>query len=268
MHERDLRFGLLSAAVLVLVATAVLAFGTDPSRMLGGDAGEYQRYATNLVDHGVYSLQEAPPYAPSIYRPPGYPVFLATLRVVGGESLLLVRVVQFMLLGVLAFLVYAIAQRLSDRRAARFGALLCLTYLPFVWLARMHMSEVVATVLVTLTVYTLMRTMRTPPPTLRQYAVVGVLLGFTGLVRPLFALAAGPILIGVLLQRPVHNQLNQADGSYPGRRRGAWHGCHTCALDNPELRAHRELRAVRWWRRHRGAGVRDAVRRHDWLQPR
>lgn len=199
MHERDLRFGLLSAAVLVLVATAVLAFGTDPSRMLGGDAGEYQRYATNLVDHGVYSLQEAPPYAPSIYRPPGYPVFLATLRVVGGESLLLVRVVQFMLLGVLAFLVYAIAQRLSDRRAARFGALLCLTYLPFVWLARMHMSEVVATVLVTLTVYTLMRTMRTPPPTLRQYAVVGVLLGFTGLVRPLFALAAGPILIGVLL---------------------------------------------------------------------
>jgi 4-amino-4-deoxy-L-arabinose transferase-like glycosyltransferase len=152
------------------------------------------RYATNLVDHGVYSMQEAPPYAPSMYRPPGYPVFLAILRVAGGDSLLLVRVVQFMLLGVLAFLVYAITHRLSDRRTARLSALLCLTYLPFVWLARMHMSEVLATVSVTLTVFTLMRAQ-----TLRQYLLVGALLGGTGLVRPVFALAAGPILIGIFL---------------------------------------------------------------------
>jgi hypothetical protein len=80
------------AAILVAVACGLLALGLrwyfvvhaqilQPVYLDGdwGDAGEYYRYAWNLVHHGIFSLD--PPSTPvpesDGYRDPGYPVFLA-----------------------------------------------------------------------------------------------------------------------------------------------------------------------------------------------
>ena len=189
-----MRFGLLCGAILGLECLAVLAFGTDPHHILGGDGPEYRRYATNLVEHGVFSRADAPPYEPSVYRTPGYPVFLAGVQIAAGDSLLVFRLVQFALLGVLATIVWAIARRVADVRTGQIAALLCLTYLPFLWLTRFHLTEIVASVLVASIVLLLLHAAR-----LWQYVLVGVLLGVTGLVRPIFALAVVPIFAAIVL---------------------------------------------------------------------
>src|SRR3989344_9578370 len=45
----------------------------------GGDSPGYMLLAKNLVEHGVFSLSDAPPYIPSNIRTPGYPLFLALI---------------------------------------------------------------------------------------------------------------------------------------------------------------------------------------------
>lgn len=45
----------------------------------GGDSSGYMILAKNLVEHGVFSLSDVSPYAPSNIRTPGYPLFLAAV---------------------------------------------------------------------------------------------------------------------------------------------------------------------------------------------
>jgi len=51
------------------------------------------------------------------------------------------------LLGVLAWLIYQIAQRVAGAREAHMAAFACVLYLPFVWLTNMELTETLATVL-------------------------------------------------------------------------------------------------------------------------
>src|SRR5437588_13131929 len=88
--SHDYRFGLMAAALLAAEAVAILLTTSD--HILGVDGIYYARYAKNLVDHGAFSLSASPPWEPSAYRTPGYPLFLAALRLIGGNSVLIVRV--------------------------------------------------------------------------------------------------------------------------------------------------------------------------------
>jgi len=53
---------------------------------LRADAGQYAQYAANLVEHGVHSLSTQDPPPPDSFRSPGYPLFLAMCRLLGGGS--------------------------------------------------------------------------------------------------------------------------------------------------------------------------------------
>lgn len=53
---------------------------------LRADAGQYAQYASNLLEHGVHSLSTQNPPPPDSYRSPGYPLFLALCRLLGGGS--------------------------------------------------------------------------------------------------------------------------------------------------------------------------------------
>ena len=190
-------FAAASGALLLVIAGAALLLTSDHRHeVLGGDGPEYGRYAKNLVDHGVYSSESAPPYQPTLGRTPGYPLFLAAVRLVAGDSVLAVRLVQFALLGLLAALVFAIAMRVSGRREARLAALMTLTYLPLIWLARFQLTEVLASVLACAAVLLVLpaRDGRSEP---LRFAAVGVLLGFLSLVRPGYGLIAVPLAVGI-----------------------------------------------------------------------
>ncbi|MCK5942953.1 MAG: glycosyltransferase family 39 protein [Planctomycetes bacterium] len=78
---------LVSIVVVIAAALRVAFVSTaDVQSPLRVDAGQYAQYAHNLVEHGVYSLATATPPAPDSFRSPGYPLFLALCRALGGEQ--------------------------------------------------------------------------------------------------------------------------------------------------------------------------------------
>jgi 4-amino-4-deoxy-L-arabinose transferase-like glycosyltransferase len=82
--ERAVLVGIVVAVAVALrwgfVATAHVP---NPLR---ADAGEYAQYAQNLVEHGVFSLSTVEPPPPDSFRSPGYPMFLAACRLLGGSG--------------------------------------------------------------------------------------------------------------------------------------------------------------------------------------
>jgi 4-amino-4-deoxy-L-arabinose transferase-like glycosyltransferase len=173
----------------------------DP--ILGGDGAEYERYATNIVDHLAYSNALSAPYFASVFRTPGYPLFLALFRLLDPNSWVLVRCAQFALLGLTAFLTYRLSLFVTTRRVALISAVLCATFLPFVWLATYQLTEILATFLATAVVFLIFRaragTAGSEKRTLRRYAALGAVTGLLSLVRPedglVVALIAGGLFV-------------------------------------------------------------------------
>src|ERR1043165_7069136 len=63
-----------------------------------GDSIGYEQIARNVLEHHVYSHLDEPPFAPTLVRLPGYPLFLAAIySVFGHTNNTAVRVVQALL---------------------------------------------------------------------------------------------------------------------------------------------------------------------------
>lgn len=82
-------FWLLSAAIVVLalVLREQYVLQANVLKPLGGDSGEYVRYAGNILQ-GYFGSGDAP----DAFRPPGYPAFIALLDALGGQYRALVHV--------------------------------------------------------------------------------------------------------------------------------------------------------------------------------
>lgn len=61
------------------------------------DSHAYEKLAANLLDHGTYTWQESPPYIPTAYIPPGYPLFIAAIYGFSGRNPWNVIAVQLIL---------------------------------------------------------------------------------------------------------------------------------------------------------------------------
>lgn len=83
------------------------------------DCGEYHTLARNLVEHGVFSQSEAPPFVPDTWRTPGYPLFLAAIMLIVGKSPVALILFQQLLAVVNVLLVFRVArEKMSNSRAA------------------------------------------------------------------------------------------------------------------------------------------------------
>lgn len=199
-------YGLL---FLCLAPQAVCVwYVSDRSRIMGGDGEEYQFLAWNVLRQGVYSNAPAlgvPPYEPSVDRSPGYPLFLAVIYALLGDSLLAVRGSQLLLTFVTACIVYTLARELVDRSAALVAGLLTATYAPFVFSAMYHLTETLAALLVASFVL-LVVTCRKGNGRPRDAAAAGVVAGYLALVRPSFVLLpllALPLLLSLERHLPL-----------------------------------------------------------------
>jgi 4-amino-4-deoxy-L-arabinose transferase-like glycosyltransferase len=200
-----LRRSTFVAALTVILALEGLAslLLTHEGRhnILGGvDGAIYERYARNLAYHGVFSSATTQPYSPSVFRTPGYPAFLALLHLVGGNSLLLVRAVQIGLIGVTALFIYLLAAAVASPLVARISALLCMTYLPLLWLARQHLTDVLATAVAAAIVLLAVRaTQAGYGRSFARFAAIGALSAVAGLVRPELAGIVAVVGLGALV---------------------------------------------------------------------
>jgi 4-amino-4-deoxy-L-arabinose transferase-like glycosyltransferase len=192
---------------LILVALEAVVFlvglGTDNAPIGGGDAPDYNQLAHNLLLHGTYSSAVSRPFLQNIVRAPGYPVVLLIFYFLaihlGVGELLMVRMCQFAMVAITAWLVYALGRELGEERAARIAGLLTASYLPLLGLASYELTEVATCLLTTLAVLLLVRAMRRPQGSLATVCGLGLTLAALTYVRPDFAPIAVIVVIALLL---------------------------------------------------------------------
>lgn len=114
---------LLAGSVLVHTAVLFAAFAKtdaiDGYALRSLDCGEFYTVARNLVEHGLFSQSEAPPFKPDTWRTPGYPLFLAAIMLLFGKSPVALVLVQQLLAVANVLLVYRAARGwMNDSRAA------------------------------------------------------------------------------------------------------------------------------------------------------
>ncbi len=160
------------------------------------DAREYYQLAENLLEHGRFSLAEHPPLVPDTWRTPGYPLFLAAVRLVAGPDPARLVCTQQLLAIANVLLVYGIARRTLTQRRAAGAALLCLVepYHLFYSLWLLATTWFVTLILLTwLAWISAQRRQRW-----LDWALAGALIGLTVLTRPVAILFPAALLMGLL----------------------------------------------------------------------
>lgn len=160
-----------------------------------GDAREYVLLGQRLVAGQCYCLWGAG--HPTTYRTPGFPLFLAAVFAVVGNSTLAARLALSVVGAATCVITGLIARELFGARAALVAGLIAATYpqlfINDAWLY----SESLATFLFASSCLAVMRVVRRPPGW--RWLGVGVLLGLTALTRPNGVYALGATLACVAL---------------------------------------------------------------------
>ncbi len=123
------------------VGWAVYASANHPETMVSPDTPSYVDSAEALAETGAFreSVSSA---EPMFVRTPGYPAFLAVLRLLGLTSVRAVTVAQAVLGVVLTLLVYRLGRQLSDSPATALVAALLCAFSPLVlWSSTSVLTE-------------------------------------------------------------------------------------------------------------------------------
>lgn len=179
---------LIVALVCVEALVLIVFFGLSKWPVTGGDGPDYDGLATNLIHNFTFSKAHEPPYEASVFRTPGYPLFVAAVYLLTGGSFLGLRIAQYGLLAATAVLLYKLGVKFVNRSAALIGAVLCATYPPFVFEAAYHLTETLSTFLAVLFVWLLGRTPPLSNITSKRALAIGLVGGAGSLVRPSFGL--------------------------------------------------------------------------------
>ncbi len=195
------KFGLLLFLIVCVEAFVILIlFNQSGSNLIGGDAWFYHQTAINLLQDGSFSLlNENNILEPTMAKPPGYAFFLSFIYFLSGNSIIAVRIVQFILFWLIALGIYRLAKHFVDEKTSRISAILSVTYLPLVFLNIYHLSEVLATALVVWIVCKAIDWRESD----NKFDVISTasLFGFLALVRPNWALLAIPIFGMIFLSK-------------------------------------------------------------------
>jgi 4-amino-4-deoxy-L-arabinose transferase-like glycosyltransferase len=185
---------LLLVVLLAVFAAGLAMFGISPTRVVEGtDAPQYDKYALTLEADRGFSSWGGPPFEPTIYREPLYPLFVATAYRLSGDNADLVALVQVVLVALTALLTFVMGTRLFGPPVALIAAALAGLSPQLLHLATSVLSEVLFTFLLTASLALALHTQRSGRR--RDHLMVGIGLGLAIMVRaiagtlvPVFAL--------------------------------------------------------------------------------
>lgn len=136
---------------------------------------------------------------PEIFRTPGYPLFLAGVFKIGGDSLATIVFIQIFLSCVGIFLVYKIALRLWDDHSRAFMTAVIYSLDPWSFQISFYIgSDTLFAVMVLGFALLALRLFADPPPTARWYVFTAIALAVCALTRPLiyyFIIPLGLLLV-------------------------------------------------------------------------
>lgn len=175
--------------VSIMIAI-IIGFGAVYSFLRGDqlvflDERVYHSIAEHIVTLQKFSIDGVTSTA---YRPPGYPLFLAVLVALGANVVVL-RIVNFVLLGICALLVYLILKQRVSGTVGVLGALFVVGYPVLFYTAGTLYPQIFAAALMMVLLYVLHR----PTLSLVWCGLSGLLLGYLCLTVPA-SLFLAPIL--------------------------------------------------------------------------
>lgn len=203
MIDRPKHLSLFIIAI-VLLAVGLRIYGTlshptEPS----SDAADYHRLATGLVQHHNYVSPEG---APTAWRPPAYPFFLAGIYEVSGINVERATIAQALLGGLTVLVLMVLGSLIIGWRQALIAGAIAAVYPVFVWLPRLLLSENLYLFLLLLSLVAIVLYLRTS----RLEWMVGfaILAALNTLVRGANLFVAVAIGLGILIVRWKSRSLN------------------------------------------------------------
>ena len=182
------RAGLGIVLLLVALCGVTLFFivhATSPNRIFLPDSASYINPAKALLYTGRFAIRPDKPDIPEIIRTPGYPLFLAGLFGIFGETYVPVILIQILLnLGTIV-MTYHMGAKLWGGRIALVGAVLLALDVSSLFSAQMVLSDTLFTFLLCLAVGKGIDVFCKPNRTMVHLVACSVLLAFATLVRPI-----------------------------------------------------------------------------------
>jgi 4-amino-4-deoxy-L-arabinose transferase-like glycosyltransferase len=142
--------------------------------------------AKGLQDGHGFTLASEPPYFPSIRRSPGYPIFLASMGLVGASSETVVWI-QVLMDSIVAVLVVWIARGLAPGALAPGAGLMYAVHPGALWASSSVLSETLFTFLLCTSVFTMLLS---EAGRRGRSLAAGALMGCAALTRPIAAFYA------------------------------------------------------------------------------
>jgi hypothetical protein len=151
------------------------------------DQGGYRMLAHGILATGQFTrYPDAPAFVPEAIRTPGYPMFVAVVYALFGQSHLAVATVQALVFAALCLVVFAAARQLTSSRTAVAAAALTALYPTFPYFGALVLTELWTTFVLTCGMWCCLRAYATARVT--WYVAAGALIGLTSLTRPGFFL--------------------------------------------------------------------------------
>ena len=183
------RHTLLVICLIALVNGAFyIAYMRPDWDVAWSDQAGYKQLGSVLARTGKFTrYPDSPVFVPEVLRTPGYPAFVALFyRLFGVGNDVAVTGAQAVVFALLCVLVFGLARRVGGTRVATVAALATALFAPFAHFAALVLTELWTTFVATAAMLVVLRAVQ--KQRLRDFAVGGVLLSATTLVRPAFFL--------------------------------------------------------------------------------
>jgi dolichyl-phosphate-mannose-protein mannosyltransferase len=204
MNPRPTRMLLLIALVALAHAALFTLYQRadwDTPRAWDDQVG-YQRLGRILATTGKFTRNpDAQPFVPETIRTPAYPMFVAAVYRIAGESHTAIAAAQALLFAALTLVVYAMTARLATGRVALAAAWFTALFPPIPYYGALVLTEVLCTFFVTLAIWAAVRAVQDRRPV--DYALTGMFIGLATLTRPTFAMLPVAIIACVALAAAV-----------------------------------------------------------------
>jgi 4-amino-4-deoxy-L-arabinose transferase-like glycosyltransferase len=203
---------LLIAAVALVHAALFIVHQRPDWDVAWTDQGGYKRLGEVLADTGQFTrYPDYPVFVPEVIRTPGYPAFVAAIyRTFGIGNDLAVVWAQAVVFAAICLLVYGVTRRVVTERIAVGAAALTALYPPLPYFGALVLTELWTAFVATAAMLLVVRAAQ--GRRLRDFALAGVLLSATTLVRPAFVLLPLFLAIAVPLLVPAQRDRRAITG--------------------------------------------------------
>ena len=166
--------------IFVIALIVRLSFVLFFPPLYAADTGQFDDIALNLTKSNGFSLSSG---ISTAARPPAYPLFLAGIYSLFGQSHLAVKLAQAILGAISCIIIYLIGKEVFNRKIGLWSGTAMALYPPLISTAGFILSEELAIFLLAISIFFLTRAVKRKQ--VSYYILAGIFLGLTTLCRPI-----------------------------------------------------------------------------------